>query len=126
VNKPAEISHRKQFRQVVALRKKYFELAIFICVPFQQSPFYYTLTPMEHFEFNIEHRGETKTFHGTFGKYGYSYRFIVDVDGSEVIFEPDEERNLRAVVTSGMHNDSKMRELVAIIGQELQKSLISE
>jgi hypothetical protein len=45
---------------------------------------------MEHFDLTIEHRGLTKTFQVTFTQYGWSYRFTVDVDGSEIIFEPDE------------------------------------
>jgi hypothetical protein len=75
---------------------------------------------MDDFDLSIDHRGVTKTFHGTFGKYGWSYRFILDVDGTEVIFEPDEERNLRAIVPSAKHDDPKMKEWVALIGQELQ------
>jgi hypothetical protein len=74
---------------------------------------------MEHFDLNIEHRGLTKTFHGTFSKYGWSYRFSVDVEGSEVIFEPDEERNLRVIVPLANQHDSKLRELVTLIAQEL-------
>jgi len=29
---------------------------------------------------------------------GYTHKFAVDVDGQEVKFEPDEERNYRAVI----------------------------
>ena len=74
---------------------------------------------MEEFEITINHHGEQKTFHGTFGKYGYSYRFTLDVDGSQIIFEPDEERNLRAIVPPAQHDNSKMRELVSLIAGEL-------
>lgn len=79
---------------------------------------------MQEFELNIKHRGETKTFHGTFSKYGYSYRFTIDIEGNEVIFEPDEERNLRAIVPAAMQDHSKMKELVPLIAEELQKSLM--
>jgi hypothetical protein len=75
---------------------------------------------MEQFDLNIEHRGVTKTFHGTFDKYGWSYRFTVDVDGTEVIYEPDEERNLRAIVPSAKQGDSKIKEWVELIGRELE------
>lgn len=74
---------------------------------------------MDHFDLDIEYRGQTKTFHGTFSQYGYSYRFMINVEGSEVIFEPDEERNLRAIVPSAIQNNSNIREMVALIGQEL-------
>ena len=75
---------------------------------------------MDHFDIDVGYRGSTRTFHVTFTKYGWSYRFVVDVDGCEVIFEPDEEMNLRAVVPSGKTDNSKIKELVALIGHELQ------
>ena len=74
---------------------------------------------MEDFDLDIEYHGETKTVHGTFGKYGWSYRFNVDVDGTAVIFEPDEERNLRAIVPSAKQHDATMKELVQLIAQEI-------
>lgn len=74
---------------------------------------------MDHFDLDIEHRGQTKTFHGTLRQYGYSYRFTINVDGSEVVFEPDEERNLRAIVPPAIQDNANIRELVALIGQEL-------
>ena len=78
---------------------------------------------MEHFEINIEHRGTAKTFQGTFAKFGYSYRFTINVEGTEVIFEPDEERNFRAVVLPGIQDDAKIKEIVKLIGQELREKL---
>lgn len=81
---------------------------------------------MENFDLDIEHDGETKTFHGTFGKYGWSYRFTVDVDGTEVIFEPDEERNFRAIVPNARLDNSRLKELVELIGRELEKLLKQE
>jgi hypothetical protein len=78
---------------------------------------------MDHFDIDIEYRGSTKTFQGTFSKYGWSYRFTVDVDGCEVIFEPDEERNLRAIVPAAKQHDTKTREIVKLIGEELGRAL---
>jgi hypothetical protein len=80
---------------------------------------------MDTFDINVEHRGVMKSFHGTFGKYGYSYRFTINVEGVEVIFEPDEERNLRAIVPVASQNDSTIKELAGLIGVELQKELLS-
>ena len=77
---------------------------------------------MDQFEVTVEHRGSMKTFVCTFSKFGYSYRFIIDVDGTEVIFEPDEERNLRAIVPVTHQDNSKIRELVPLIGQQLSKA----
>jgi len=78
---------------------------------------------METFDITVEHRGVSRTFQGRFNTYGFSYRFIVEINGMEVIFEPDEERNLRAVVLSAKSSDNKLEELVGLIGEELQKSL---
>ena len=78
---------------------------------------------MDTFDIVIEHRGMTRTFSVSFGKYGYSYRFTIDVNGEEIVFEPDEERNLRAMTTSSSQSNSTTRELVELIGIELQKQL---
>ena len=80
---------------------------------------------MDTFDIDIKHEGNVRTFHGTFGKYGYSYRFIIDVLGVAVIFEPDEERNLRAIVPSTSQDDTTIRQLVQLLGNELQKHLFS-
>jgi hypothetical protein len=77
------------------------------------------------FDIAVEHRGVTKIFHGTFSKYGYSYRFTISVQGVDAIFEPDEERNLRAIVPPGIEYDSTTKELVTLIGHELGKLLSS-
>ena len=77
------------------------------------------------FDIVIEHRGVTRTFRASFGKYGYSYRFIIDINGEQIVFEPDEERNLRAITTSTSQLNSTTRELVELIGIELQKQLSS-
>ena len=80
---------------------------------------------MDTFDIDIKHEGNVRTFHGTFGKYGYSYRFTIDVEGVAVIFEPDEERNLRAIVPSAGQNDATIKQLVQLLGNELQKHLFS-
>lgn len=78
---------------------------------------------MERFSLSIKHHGQTRSYHGVFSQYGFSYRFTVDVDGNEVIFEPDEERNLRAIMPVIKKDDANMRELVALIGEELTRQL---
>ena len=80
-----------------------------------------TLISMDHLDLTVEHRGVTKAFHINFRKYGWSYRFTTDVNGTEVIFEPDEERNLRAIVPTAQQDNSNVRELVPLIALELQK-----
>ena len=48
--------------------------------------------------------------------YGHSYRIAVKIGEDEIIFEPDEERQLRAFAPA--HSD---KELIAMIAQQLEK-----
>ncbi len=43
-------------------------------------------------------KGEEKSFKASLQVTRYTHRFIVDVNGRDIIFEPDEERNYRAVL----------------------------
>ncbi len=44
-------------------------------------------------------------------KFGYTYKFEVDVYGIPVIFEPDEERNLRAIIDLATASENKFDRL---------------
>ena len=79
---------------------------------------------MEGFDITIDHCGATKSFQ-RFGRYGWSYRFIMDIEGTEVIVEPDEEKNLRAVLPSPASVDNKLKELVGLVAADIRHSLIS-
>ncbi len=48
--------------------------------------------------------------------YGHTYRIAVKVNEDEIIFEPDEERQLRAFASEHMD-----KELIAVIAAELEK-----
>lgn len=52
------------------------------------------------FDITIHHKGEPTLFTGEFIPAGFSYKIIVDVNGHPVSFEPDEERNFRALVNA--------------------------
>jgi len=52
----------------------------------------------EQFEFPVEYKGEKRFFKATLNVYGYTHKFQVDVNGETINFEPDEERNYRAVI----------------------------
>jgi hypothetical protein len=51
----------------------------------------------EPFELPVIYNGEEKLFPAQLQQTGYTHRFVVDVYGQEVLFEPDEERNYRAM-----------------------------
>lgn len=74
---------------------------------------------MEKFELPVEYNGRDFVLPGRFVRRGYSYGIYIEVDGAEVMFEPDEERNLRAVgVGDGVDLD-----LVKAIGRALEREL---
>jgi hypothetical protein len=51
----------------------------------------------ESFEIPVHYKGQELHFTSRLLISGYSHKFEVDVYGSRVIFEPDEERNYRAI-----------------------------
>lgn len=57
----------------------------------------------DSFDLPVEYKGVQQIFKASLVVYGYSHRFHVEVNGHEIIFEPDEERNYRAIV----NNDEK-------------------
>lgn len=52
----------------------------------------------EQFELQLQYKGQERRFKASLVVTGYSHQFIVDVSGQNIIFEPDEERNYRAVI----------------------------
>ena len=50
------------------------------------------------FELPVLYKGEEILFPAQLKQFGYSHRFVVDVYGTEVYFEPDEERSYRAMI----------------------------
>ena len=51
--------------------------------------------------------------------YGNSYKLKVDIDGTKILFEPDEERNWRALAGYEELNDNKK------ISMELLQAIVS-
>ena len=52
----------------------------------------------EPFELPVEFKGEELQFPAQLKQFGYKHRFVVAVFGQDVFFEPDEERNYRALI----------------------------
>ena len=77
----------------------------------------------ETLEICVDHRGQSKCFPVTFKKFGYSYRITVIANDTEVIFEPDEERNLRARIEDHSKVTKELQELIPLIGAALEKAL---
>jgi hypothetical protein len=79
----------------------------------------------ESFTFSVLHNNQVKEFEAQFQQYGYSYRITIPVNGVDVIFEPDEERNYRAVISNINDNkkdvDTKLVQAIAIKLEEMFK-----
>jgi hypothetical protein len=54
----------------------------------------------EPFEIIVPYKGENLSFNARLIRYGYTHRIIVSVSGTDVVFEPDEEKNYRALIDS--------------------------
>jgi len=76
---------------------------------------------MDTFNIKVLYNGHTYEFEPVFTSSAYTYRFVVMLDDREIYFEPDEERQLRAVSSPGSDLTTKQVELVKLIGAELQK-----
>lgn len=61
----------------------------------------------ESFDIPVIYKGEEILFKGELLAYGYSYKIQVDVNGSIVLFEPDEEKKYRAVIPYGEIGNNK-------------------
>lgn len=79
---------------------------------------------MQAFSITVHRNGKEYEFSGTIHSWAYSYRVIMQVNDHEVVFEPDEERNLRATVPSGAELGEHDRYFIGQLCNELQ-TLIS-
>ena len=72
-------------------------------------------------EVPVNYKNQELIFNAKFIQFGYSYKFEVDVNGVIVFFEPDEERNFRAIldpaIDRGNYNIDK--ELIQSIAEAL-------
>ena len=53
----------------------------------------------EKFELLISFNNTELNFPARLLNYGYSYKLEIDIEGTKILFEPDEERNWRALLT---------------------------
>ena len=61
----------------------------------------------EQFELPVIFNSEKLHFPARLLSYGYSYKLEVDIEGTAVLFEPDEERNWRALIAPEEINTNK-------------------
>ena len=58
----------------------------------------------EEFELPVEYKGAQLMLNASLLVTGYTHKFNVDANGHNIIFEPDEERNYRAVINCAFSN----------------------
>jgi hypothetical protein len=76
-------------------------------------------------EIPVNYKNRELIFIAKFIQFGYSYKFEVDVNGIAVFFEPDEERNFRAIIDPSIDNGNRKidRELIELIMESLTRMM---
>ncbi len=76
-------------------------------------------------EVPVTYKNQELIFYAKFIQFGYSYKFEVDVNGILIFFEPDEERNFRAIIDSTIdHGNHKIdKELIKLIAEAIVATL---
>jgi hypothetical protein len=75
----------------------------------------------EKFTITVNYKGSLTEFDAELRPWGYSWKIIVFVNEQEIIFEPDEERNFRAILANESARDKTDVELVRNIGEMLEQ-----
>jgi hypothetical protein len=75
------------------------------------------------FELPVLYQQQEIILPATLVQMGYTYKIYVRVGEHEIVFEPDEERNLRAILEKENNNRSITKELILAIGVALEKYL---
>lgn len=77
----------------------------------------------DSFELPVVYRGQELLLPGRLVQMGYTYKIYIAVEGQEIIFEPDEERNLRVVVATETARMRLSTKMIREIGEALQREL---
>lgn len=75
------------------------------------------------FELPVTFNGKDLAFQGKFLDYGYSSKIEMDIEGTKVLFEPDEERNWRALISfEDLQANKKLNmDLLKVIAEALDE-----
>ena len=76
----------------------------------------------EDFDLPVLHNGREELLPARLMRMGYSYKIVVQVGECEVIFEPDEERNFRAVIENDELRHKIDFGLLRSVGEALEKN----
>ena|ERR1700733_7543390 len=83
-----------------------------------------TLIMEDSFSIDVDFRGEEYSFEGRLIAVGYTHKFCVLINSFEVTYEPDEERNYRAILVSNKNSPKDVDiELIKAVGEKIQSIL---
>jgi CRISPR/Cas system-associated exonuclease Cas4 (RecB family) len=73
----------------------------------------------DEFDLPVEYKGKNHIFKASLIVKGFTHRFQIEINGQTILFEPDEERNYRAMLEYG---DEESRKNIDI---ELLKQIVT-
>lgn len=74
----------------------------------------------EGFTIEVTYQGNEYSFEARLITIGYTHKFVVVINGIEVNYEPDEERNYRAIVNVSDNIKPLDHKLIKIVGDKIQ------
>jgi hypothetical protein len=77
----------------------------------------------ETFDLPVHYKDRDLLFPARLLQTGYTHKFEVDVYGTEVLFEPDEEKSYRAIVDADGMTDNLNVDILAAIAQAIEDVL---
>ena len=75
----------------------------------------------DQFELPVDYQGKELQFPAELLPFGFSYRIKVTIQETEIFFEPDEERNYRAIVGDTNNAGKIEMELLQVIAETLHE-----
>jgi hypothetical protein len=80
---------------------------------------------MDEFELALNHKGKDLLLPVRLMNYGTAYKLEVEIDRTKVLFEPDEERNWRGMIShEDVQANKKLdKDLLELIAKELDAIL---
>ena len=76
----------------------------------------------EQFTISIFNDGSEHIYEARLVTLGYTHKFLIVINGMEVVYEPDEERNYRAILSEA--DQAKVKEsdveLIKAVGDKIQ------
>jgi hypothetical protein len=77
----------------------------------------------EPFFIPVQYKGREMEFETTLQRHGYVHSFHVNVDGTMVIYEKDEEGSFRALIPEGEKGKVPEKGLLQAIGEVIEEIL---